>query len=146
MSSRSGPARLPVRPSDLDPDASTPALLDSYLGHLLAMAASRAGRSAPADAAGRAVAALAIGHALIADLSEERWPIVRDALALDVTPAQLTAATGGLQPDELAAGLTAWADRRHVAGLTTDLEHAHVLALIETRLRGLSGPATRNRP
>ena len=71
----------PARPADLDPRTSPSALIEAYQQHLVALAAARADPSRRDGGAGeRAVAALAIAHAVIADLSEERWPIVRDAL------------------------------------------------------------------
>ena len=67
---------------------------------------------------------------MIGDLVQERWPIVRDALAHGITYEQVGAATGGLEPDELAAGLTAWADRQLGAGRMTGAGHDAVLALL----------------
>lgn len=145
MSQPARPKRPPTSPADLDADTSPLVLLDAYLRHVFALAAAR---SAAADSTGvgeRAVAALALSHALVADLFEERWPIVCDALAAGVTPAALSAATGGLQPDELAAGLTAWADWRHAAGLSTDAEHSAVLGLIRARLWGVAARPERRR-
>ena len=121
--------RLPERPSDLDLGASPATLLEAYQQHLLVLASARA-QERTAGTGERAVAALAIAHAVIEDLFEERWSIVRDALVHGVTYAQVGAATGGLEPDELAAGLTAWADRRLAAGLMSGAEHSAVLALI----------------
>ena len=80
--------RLPERPEDLDPRIPPVALLDAYQRHLVALTAARSGRAAEAAAVtgARAVAALAIAHAVVADLSEERWPIVRDALVHGARP------------------------------------------------------------
>ena len=124
--------RLPERPSDLDLGASPATLLETYQQHLLVLASARttSTRDRTAGTGERAVAALAIAHAVIEDLFEERWSIVRDALVHGVTYAQVGAATGGLEPDELAAGLTAWADRRLAAGLMNVAEHVAVLALV----------------
>jgi hypothetical protein len=89
----------------------------------------------------RALAALATAHAVVADLSEERWPIVRDALAAGVPCERVRDATGGLERDELAAGLTAWADRRLAAGLLSPAEHGGVRALVDARLAALDRTA-----
>ncbi len=106
----------PARPDDLDPHASPSALLEAYQQHLIVLAAARADPSREDRGAGeRAVAALAIAHAVIADLSEERWPIVRDALVHGVAAERVSAATGGLEPDELAAGRMG--EREHLAVL-----------------------------
>ena len=131
--------RWPERPDDLDPQVSPLLLLGVYQRHLLVLAAARSGSSPelPATTAARAVAALAIAHAVVADLSEERWPIVRDALVHGASRAQVSAATGGLEADELAAGLTAWADRRLGAGRMGGAEHRAVLALVGARLPGV---------
>jgi hypothetical protein len=128
--------RLPGRPADVDPDTSLATLLDGYHRHLLQLATARtAPPPAPSmEIAERALAALAIGHTVVRDLFEERWAIVRDALVHGASYTQVGAATGGLEPDELAAGLTAWADRRLAAGLMTDAEHDAVLALVDARL------------
>ena len=131
--------RLPERPEDVDPRIPPVALLDAYQRHLVALTAARSGRAAEAVAVtgARAVAVLAIAHAVVADLSEERWSIVRDALVHGATRAQVSAATGGLEADELAAGLTAWADRQLGAGRMCRAEHRAVLALVGARLPGV---------
>lgn len=138
MSQPMRPERLPMSPADLDAGTSPLVLLDAYLRHVFALAAARSTPVQSSDVGERAVSALTLAHVLVADLFEERWPIVRDALQAGVTIAQLSAATGGLQPDELAAGLTAWADRRHAAGTATDADHAAVLALVRARLWGVA--------
>jgi hypothetical protein len=131
----------PARPDDLDPHASPSALLEAYQQHLIVLAAARADPSREDRGAGeRAVAALAIAHAVIADLSEERWPIVRDALVHGVAAERVSAATGGLEPDELAAGLTAWADRQWAAGRMGEREHLAVLGSVGTWMRSAARP------
>ncbi len=107
----------PARPDDLDPHASPSVLIGAYQQHLIVLAAARAdpARVDRAGAGERAVAALAIAHAVLADLSEERWPIVRDALVHGVAAERVSAATGGLEPDELAAGRMG--EREHLAVL-----------------------------
>lgn len=94
------PDPWPERPVDLDPHVPPVALLDAYERHLVVLAAARAGRPAePPPAIGaRALAALAIAHAVIDDLAEERWPIVRDALVHGVGYARVSAATRGFRP------------------------------------------------
>lgn len=135
------PDRLPERPDDLDPRTPPSVLLEAYQQHLFALTAARSDPAREGRATGeRAVAALAIAHAVIADLSEERWPVVRDALASGVAADRVSAATGGLQTDELAAGLTAWADRRWAAGLMGEHEHLVVLGLVGTWMRSADRP------
>jgi hypothetical protein len=137
--------RHPRRPGPPGPEAdgTLATLLDTYQQHVLLLAAARVDpRREPARRVGeRALAALAIAHAVVADLAEERWPIVRDALAAGVPRDRVRDATGGLEPDELAAGLTAWADRRLAAGLLSAIEHGRVLALVGARLTALDRTA-----
>ncbi len=132
----------PARPDDLDPHASPSVLIGAYQQHLIVLAAARAdpARVDRAGAGERAVAALAIAHAVIADLSEERWPIVRDALVHGVAAERVSAATGGLEPDELAAGLTAWADRQWAAGRMSEHEHRAVLGSVGAWMRSAARP------
>jgi hypothetical protein len=95
------------------PDASLVDLLSTYHRHVLLLVAARTGRHPlpPEQVVHHALVALTIAHAVIDDLGTERWPIIRDALAHGATPEQVGAATGGLEPDELAAGLAAWASQ-----------------------------------
>jgi hypothetical protein len=118
---------LPRRPADLAGDHTLAALVDAYARHVLALASARtAGRPAPT---GRALAALALGQTVVADLHAERWPIVRDGLAHGAgLPA--VAAAMDLEHSEIAAGLAAWADREAARGALTDDQHAAVLALV----------------
>lgn len=136
MSDHLRSVRLLRSPDDLDADMSPLTLLGEYLRNVFVLAAARSASSPPPGVGERAVAALVLSHAMTADLFEERWPIMRDALAAGVTPTELSTATGGLQPDELAAGLTAWADRQHTTGVLADADHSAVLALIQNRLWG----------
>ncbi len=100
-----------------DESASLVVLLDIYHRHVLQLAAARVGGALSSDQVVRhALAALGIAHAVVDDLFVERWPIVADALTHGATLAQLGTATGGLEPDELAVGLTAWADRQIATG------------------------------
>jgi len=110
-------------------------LLDDYQRRVLLLAAARAGNQVarPDQLVRHALAALTIAHAVAEGLFVERWPIVCDALAHGATLAQIGAATGGLEPDELVAGLTAWADRQVAAGQLTPRSRAAVIALAEGR-------------
>jgi hypothetical protein len=83
---------MPQRPADVADDATLAVLLDHYARLVLALASARAaGHPADPD---HALAALATGAAVAADLAAERPGIVRDALRSGATPAQVTAATG----------------------------------------------------
>jgi hypothetical protein len=118
-----------------DPQASVVDLLDDYRRRVLLLAAARAGNpvARPDQLVGHALAALTIAHAVAEGLFADRWPIVCDALAHGATLTQIGAATGGLEPDELVAGLTAWADRQVAAGRLTPRGRAAVIALAERR-------------
>lgn len=131
------------RPVGPAADGPLVSLIDTYQRHVLALAAARVDpRREPVRQVGeRALAALTIAHGVIADLADERWSIVRDALAAGMPRDRVCTATGGLEPDELAAGLTAWADRRARAGLLSPAEHAAVLRLVDTRLAALDRTA-----
>jgi len=69
--------------------------------------------------AAHAVAALATGQAVVADLHDERWPILRDGLVHGAGHDELSAAMD-LDLSELAAGLAAWADRQAADGPAVD--------------------------
>ena len=60
----------------------------------------------------------------------ERWPLVRDALARGVETLAVGGALGGLEVDEVAAGLTSWADRAHRSGGLSLDDYDAVIALI----------------
>ena len=97
-----GRSALPQRPSDVADDATLAVLLDHYARLVLSLASARAaGR--PADPS-QALAALAIGAAVAADLHAERPGLVRNALAGGATPEQVAAAQG-IDPDEVPAPL-----------------------------------------
>lgn len=142
---------FPARPDDVPAEASAAAVLDAYERHLIALAAARASsplrldshRSETGLAAARAgsppvlparlvrhaVAALTLSQALVNGLAGERWPIVRDGLVAGAAVAELGAAAGGLEADEIAAGLASWADREHAEGRLSDAEWTRVHAL-----------------
>ena len=115
---------FPERPGAVPSEASASAVLDAYERHLFVLVAARAGSPPmrPARLVQHVVAALALGQALVDDVTAGRWPLLRDGLAGGATRAQLGAAPGGLDVDELAAGLTSWADREHREGRLTDVE------------------------
>ena len=112
---------FPRTPAELrSTDATVVELVDAYQRHLVVVIARGRG-GAPVVAgtvAEHAVSALAIGQAIVETFTDERWPLVRDALADGVT-ADAGAAMGDLEVDEIAAGLTSWADREHRAGRLT---------------------------
>ncbi len=101
MSHPSNP--MPVRPADVDPDATLAALLDDYHRHLIPVVAARVGGGAGRDVAAHALAALATAHAITNDLMGERRRIAVDALAHGADVAAVGGACGGLAPDEVAA-------------------------------------------
>jgi hypothetical protein len=118
-----------------DPRTSLVDLLDDYQRRILLLTAARADDQVarPDQLVGHALAALTTAHAVAEGLFAERWPIVCDALAHGATLDQIGAATGGLEPDELVAGLTAWADRQVAAGQLTPRSRAAVIGLAERR-------------
>ena len=122
---------FPTRPSDLPDAATLGELLASYHGHLLAVVGSR-GPVELMDSftAQHALAALATAQAVVDTFVSERWQLVRDALASGATVDEVGAALGGLEVDEVAAGLTSWADREHRAGGLSLDDYDAVIALI----------------
>ena len=122
---------FPERPDDVPAEASAAAVPDAYERHLIVLAAARAGSPPllPAWVVRHAVAALALSQTLVDALAGERWPIVRDGLAHGAAVAELGAAAGGLEADEVTAGLRSWADRMHRAGRLSDVEYDAVLEL-----------------
>jgi hypothetical protein len=118
---------MPQRPADLDGEHTLAVLVDAYARHVLALTIARAaGRPVDPD---HAVAALAIAAAMVVDLHDERWPIVRDGLAHGAGLAGVAAAMD-LDADEVAAGLMSWVGRQAARGPVTDDEHAAMLALV----------------
>ena len=132
---------FPTTPADVPSLATVYELFDAYHRHLMAAVAGRPGavaglrpataRRSPADELDRhAVAALAIGQAIVDTFAQERWPLVHDVLAAGGTADEAGAALGGLEPDEIAAGLVSWAGRAHRAGVLTVDEVDAVLELV----------------
>lgn len=122
---------MPSTPADV-PDVSLDVVLAAYQHHLVVLTAARAAvdRRSAGDVVHRALAVLALGQALVDDLTEERWPVVRDGLLYGATVDQVGAALGGLEADEVRAGLGSWADRQFRGGALTLAEYdaVHVLA------------------
>ena len=128
------PIQLPAFPSALAdvPDAATVnELLTAYFWHL-ALSVGGRGTSAAPDAlhARHAIAALVIAQAVIDTFVSERWPLVRDALSRGASADDVGVALGGLEVDEVAAGLTSWADREHRGGRLTLDEVGAVVELV----------------
>jgi hypothetical protein len=88
------------------------------------------GKQLPREQVARhAVAALAIGQAIEQYVRGDRWSTVRDALTYGATVAEVAGALD-LELDEVAAGVTSWADgQARSCGMTAD-EHARVIALV----------------
>ena len=90
-----------------------------------------AARAAEDYDARHALAALALGQAIVDTFARERWPLVRDVLEGGGTANDAGAALGGLEVDEIAAeGLTSWAEREHRAGVLSLDDYDVVLELI----------------
>ena len=122
---------FPTRPADVPEAATVRELLDAYHWHLALAVGGRSARSAPDGLHARhAVAALAIGQVVVDTFVAERWPLVRDALARGVETLAVGGALGGLEVDEVAAGLTSWADRAHRSGGLSLDDYDAVIALI----------------
>ena len=121
---------LPSTPADV-PDVSLDVVLAAYQHHLVVLTAARAAvdRESAGDVVRRALAVLALGQAVVDDLTVERWPVVRDGLLYGATVEQVGAALGGLEVDEVRAGLGSWADRQFRDGALTLAEYDAVLVL-----------------
>lgn len=122
---------FPTRPDEVPADATVADLLDAYQGHLVAVAAgwSRAPQ-AMGPLARHVVAPLAIAQAILDAFTVERWPPVRGGLAAGATVTEVGTAMGGLEVDEIAAGLGSWADRQHRAGALSLDDYDAVIALV----------------
>jgi hypothetical protein len=94
---------FPTGPDEM-PDPTVDELFNAYERHLFAVVAVRNGEAADLLAA-HAVAALAIGQAIVDTFAAERWFLVRDGLAGGVTAEDVGIALGGLEVDEVSAGL-----------------------------------------
>ena len=122
---------FPTRPADVPEAATVWELLDAYYWHLALAVGGRGNRSAPDGLHARhAVAALVIGQVIVDTFVDERWPLVRDALARGAEARTVGDALGGLDVSEVAAGLTSWADRAHRSGALSLDEYDAVIALI----------------
>jgi len=77
-----------------------------------------------------AVGALVYSHALSERALHPRWSIAVDALSAGATVEAVGAAMGGLEPDELRAGLRRWADGQHHEGLITEARRRQARALV----------------
>lgn len=115
---------LPQRPADVPDDVVVDELLDAYQRHLFTVTLDRPGTPGLSDeqVARHALAALALGQAVVDTFAAERWPLVRRGLAHGATRAQIGAALGGLEVDEIAAGLASWADREHDEGRLAEVD------------------------
>jgi hypothetical protein len=119
---------LPTRPDEVTADATVAELLAAYQRHLALAVMARA--AADHDAR-HALAALAVGQAIVDSFAVERWPLVRDALEGGATADDAGAALGGLEVDEISAGLTSWAQREHRAGGLSLDDYDAVIELLE---------------
>jgi hypothetical protein len=120
-----------TRPAELA-DVAPEELLKAWTGHKRLLAYDRCGieHLTPAQAARHALDALATGEALAAYVVAGRWVTVAEALAHGAT-VERVAAAAGLDVDEVAAGMTSWADRQLAHRLITSAQHDEVIALIE---------------
>ena len=123
----------PLHPDDLPDTVPLGRLLDGYLDHARRVAGARAHVQlqalTPTDVARHALAGLVCAGALAARVATGRWHLAHEALAHGATLDDLATAAG-LDPDEIHAGLTSWADTQHTHGRLTDDEHNAVLALL----------------
>lgn len=125
-------ASMPTCPTDV-PDLGYAELADEYHRHIRALVDAHHGTGDPVSAgvlAGHAVAALATQHALAHRVLLTRWTTARDALTYGAGLDD-TAAAMGLDPDEVAFGLTRWADGELREHRLTPVQHDAVLALVE---------------
>ena len=125
--SAAGPP-FPTRPDEVPAAATVAELLAAYQRHLFLAVTARAAQDHDAR---HAVAALALGQAIVDTFARERWPLVRDVLEGGGTADDAGAALGGLEVDEIAAGLTSWADREHRAGVLSLDDYDAVIELID---------------
>ena len=74
---------LPSTPADV-PDVSLDVVLAAYQHHLVVLTAARAAvdRESAGDVVRRALAVLALGQAVVDDLTVERWPVVPRRVAV----------------------------------------------------------------
>lgn len=120
-----------VRPADL---AGAPLrdLLDGYQAHIGALVNARHGVGRPEPVGrlrGDALDALVCGQALSDRILAQRWVTVAEALVYGATVDHV-AASMGLQPVEVAAGLRSWADGQLREQLITPAQHAETVGLL----------------
>jgi hypothetical protein len=122
----------PTRPGDLPPSAGLRDLADGYHRHALLLVEHRHGiRVLTAEQlAEHALAALAYSHALSERALHSRWSIAADALAARTSLEVVGAAMGGLDADELRAGLGRWVRGQRQAGLMPDERCGQVLGFL----------------
>ena len=118
---------FPTTPADIPALVTVDELFTAYDEHLFAAVAARAAREPDAR---HAVVALTIGEAIVRTFLNERWQLVRDALAGGASADDAGAALGGIEVQEVAAGLTSWAEREHRRGRLTLDEVDAVIELI----------------
>ena len=130
------PVSAPTRPGDISHTVPLRDLADGYQDHLLPLVEHRHGISeplTPEQLGEHALAALAYQHALSERALHSRWSIATDALAAGAPLEVVGAAMGGLEPDELRAGLTRWVRTQRQAGLMSDERSGQVLGLLTAR-------------
>lgn len=121
----------PVRPGDVA-GASLRQLLDAYHAHFSPLVSARHGigmREPVARLCADALDVLACGQALADRILAMRWVTVAEALGYGAPLAHVAAAMG-LEPDEVAAGLRAWAHGQHQRGGITAAGRDEVYALV----------------
>ncbi len=131
-------AYIPRRPSEVPHDVPLSELMEQYHSHVreVILARPQIADQVNADVLfEHALAALAVAHAVVDRLLAGQWPTVRDALAAEASRGPEVAAACGLDPVEVAVGLSNWADRQNRRGLMSDKEHRVVLLLA----RGVGG-------
>jgi len=122
----------PTHPADVPHTVGLRELADDYHRHVLPLVEHRHQIVALADGqrAAHAVAALVYGHAMSERALHSRWSIAADALVAGAALGQVGAAMGGLEPDEVRAGLRRWVSTQHEAGLMSDDRRDQVRVLV----------------
>ena len=122
----------PTRPDAMPHTTSLRELAERYHEHVLPLIEHRCEIVVLTDAqrGTHAIGALVYSHALSERALHPRWSIAVDALSAGATAEAVGAAMGGLEPDELRAGLRRWADGQHREGLITEQRRRQVRALV----------------
>lgn len=123
----------PTSPRDLPADLTPQRLVDALAVHQAVLLDVHLGLTDPPPATeltARAIAVLAVRHALVERLLAGRWVNASDALDLGATVGQVADAMG-LDADEVVAGLRSWADGQLRYGFISDAQHDAVVALVE---------------